>query len=63
MANYRIYSEGQLVRTTPQFPENVTGFFFLRYKQTIQRVDLEAERKEREKLELEQRQKGVIGNN
>ncbi|BAR50267.1 hypothetical protein TF3313_2855 [Tannerella forsythia 3313] len=63
VANYRIYSEGQLVRTTPQFPENVTGFFFLRYKQTIQRVDLEAERKEREKLELEQRQKGVIGNN
>ncbi len=29
----RIVSEGTAIRTTPQFPENVTGFFFKNYKQ------------------------------
>ena len=60
IANYRIFSEGELIRTTPQYPENVTGFFFIRYKQTIQRVDLEEEKKEKEKQEFENKRKGVI---
>ena len=29
-----IESEGTIVRTTPQFPENVTGFFFNKLMQT-----------------------------
>ena len=30
----RIISEGTAIRTTPQYPENVTGFFFKNYQQT-----------------------------
>lgn len=30
----RIISEGTAIRTTPKFPENVTGFFFKKYKQS-----------------------------
>lgn len=30
----RINSAGTAIRTTPQYPENVTGFFFKDYKQT-----------------------------
>jgi hypothetical protein len=31
---FRIISEGTAIRTTPQYPENVTGFFFKTYRQT-----------------------------
>lgn len=30
----RIISEGTAIRSTPKFPENVTGFFFKKYNQT-----------------------------
>lgn len=30
---FKIISEGTAIRTTPQFPENVTGFFFKKYIQ------------------------------
>lgn len=35
---FLIKTEGDLVRTTPQFPENVTGLFFNRYIQQIIRL-------------------------
>lgn len=31
---FRIISKGTAIRTTPQYPENVTGFFFKTYRQT-----------------------------
>lgn len=34
----RIYSRGDAVRTTPVFPENVTGFFFRNYTQEYELV-------------------------
>lgn len=36
---YRIHSEGQLVGTTPQFPENVTGYTFSSLQQRIERIE------------------------
>lgn len=35
---FRIFSEGKLIKVTPQFPENVTGFFFTDYKQSIKNL-------------------------
>lgn len=35
---FRIFSEGDLINVTPQFPENVTGFFFSNYKQTLKNI-------------------------
>lgn len=35
---YRIHSEGELVSTTPQFPENVTGYTFSSLQQRIEQL-------------------------
>lgn len=35
---FRIFSEGNLIPTTPQYPENTTGFFFTSYKQTLKPI-------------------------
>ena len=44
--NYRsILEKGEIVRTTPQFPENVTGFFFNQFIQQIVRIEQEPEKK------------------
>lgn len=39
ITQFLIESEGSIVKINPQFPENVTGFFFNSYQQTIKRVD------------------------
>lgn len=36
---FLIRTSGELVRVTPQYPENVTGFFFNRYIQEIARIE------------------------
>lgn len=36
---FLIRTRGELVRTTPQFPENVTGFFFSQFLQQIIRIE------------------------
>jgi hypothetical protein len=36
---FRIITEGELIRTQAQFPENVTGFFFTKYIQSIQPIN------------------------
>ncbi|MDR2909980.1 MAG: hypothetical protein LBV47_01235 [Bacteroidales bacterium] len=36
---YRIVSEGELIAVTPQYPENVTGFFFTKLTQKFERVN------------------------
>ena len=36
---FLIRTRGELVRTTPQFPENVTGFFFNQFLQQIVRIE------------------------
>lgn len=36
---FRILSEGELVGIRPQFPENVTGYFFSSLKQKITRIE------------------------
>jgi len=35
---FRIYTDGELMKSTPQFPENVTGFFFNSFTQRIERI-------------------------
>lgn len=35
---FLIRTDGELITTTPQFPENVTGFFFNKYIQQITRI-------------------------
>ena len=35
---FRIVSEGELIRVSAQYPENVTGFFFSKLTQKIERV-------------------------
>jgi hypothetical protein len=41
VVKFRIVSEGNLTKTNPQFPENVTGFFFSRYMQSIKLIQEE----------------------
>jgi len=36
-----IHSEGELVRHTPHFPENVTGFYFFSYLQTYEDLQID----------------------
>ena len=43
----RIYSRGDAIRTTPSYPENVTGFFFRNYTQEYELLDTSAGNKER----------------
>lgn len=40
---YRIHSRGELVSTTPQFPENVTGYTFSSLTQQIERISEKTE--------------------
>lgn len=42
---FLIRTKGEIVRTTPQFPENVTGFFFNQFIQQIVRIEQEPEKK------------------
>jgi len=35
---FRIFSDGEMIKSTPQFPENVTGFFFNSLTQRIERM-------------------------
>lgn len=42
---FLIRTRGEVVRTTPQFPENVTGFFFSQFLQQIIRIEQEPEKK------------------
>ena len=44
-AKVLIRTKGEIVRTTPQFPENVTGFFFNQFIQQIVRIEQEPEKK------------------
>lgn len=50
ITHYRIHSQGEIIKTTPQYPENVTGFFFKSYQQSIVRFD-PAEEKRQAKLQ------------
>lgn len=43
----RIYSRGDAIRTTPSYPENVTGFFFRNYTQEYELLDTSDGNKER----------------
>ena len=43
----RIYSRGDAIRTTPSYPENVTGFFFRNYTQEYELLDSSDGNKER----------------
>ena len=36
---FLIRTKGELVRTTPQYPENVTGFFFTQFLQQLVRIE------------------------
>jgi|SRR5665647_395293 len=38
IVRFRIISDGELIKTTPQFPENVTGFFFNSLTQRVERM-------------------------
>ena len=55
---FRIVSEGTIVKTTPQFPENVTGFFF---NQLMQNWTLQEETQEKE--ETTNREESESSNN
>lgn len=35
---FRIFSDGEIVKSTPQFPENVTGFFFNSLTQRAEKI-------------------------
>ena len=42
---FLIRTKGEIERTRPQFPENVTGFFFNQFIQQIVRIEQEPEKK------------------
>jgi len=39
ITKFRIYSEGELVKTTPTYPNNNTGLFFKSYRQAIRNIE------------------------
>jgi len=36
---FRIMSSGTIIKTSPQYPENITGFFFTKYEQSIKEIE------------------------
>lgn len=38
IVRFRIYSDGEVMKSAPQFPENVTGFFFNSLTQRVERM-------------------------
>lgn len=41
MYRFRIYSDGEILSTTPRYPENVTGFTFSKLIQRVEKVELQ----------------------
>jgi len=38
IVRFRIFSDGEIMKSAPQFPENVTGFFFNSLTQRVERM-------------------------